>query len=81
MIQVTGRTRERTKERGNLLKFCREEAERNRQHELQLTKVYMLMLGIPQTSFAQQHPINFGQFQGMSSQQQIALTVTPTAVN
>ena len=34
------------------------------------------MLGMPH----QQPPINFGQFQGMSSQQ-IALTVTPTAVN
>ena len=36
----------------------------------------MQMLGMPH----QQPPINFGQFQGMSSQQ-IALTVTPTAVN
>ena len=76
MIQAIGRKRERTKEKGNL-KFRREEAERNRQHELQLTKVYMQMLGMPH----QQPPINFGQFQGMSSQQQIALTVTPTAVN
>ena len=31
--------KKRRKERGNLLKFCREEAERNRQYELQLAKV------------------------------------------
>ena len=42
--------KERKKERENLLKFRREEAERNRQHELQLAKMCMQMLGMPQTS-------------------------------
>ena len=71
--------KEQRKKIKNLLKFSREEAERNRSHELQLAKMYMQMLGMLQSSFAQQPSINFGQFQGMSSQQQIAFPVTQTA--
>ena len=54
--------KEQRKKIKNLLKFSREEAERNRSHELQLAKMYMQMLGMLQSSFAQQPSINFGQF-------------------
>ena len=43
--------------------------------------MYMSMLGLPENSFAQQIPMKFGQFLGMSSQQQIAFPFTPTAPN
>ena len=39
----------------------------------------MQMRGMPQSSFTQQFLINFGQFQSISSQQQVAFSVTPTA--
>ena len=73
--------KERRKERKNLLKFHREEAGRKKQHELPLAKMYMEILGISQSSFAQQPPVSFGQFQGMSSQQEIAFQFTPTAAS
>ena len=72
--------KEQRKERENLLKFRREKTERYKQHELQVAKMYMQMLGMPQSSFVQQTPINFGQFQGMSNQQKIAFPVTSTVV-
>ena len=39
----------------------------------------MKVLAMPQNSFAQQSPVNFDPFQGMSSQQQIVFPFTPTA--
>ena len=69
-------------ERENFLKFRQNEAERNRQHELQLAAKFTCswMRGIPQNSFAKQLASHKFQFQGMSSQQQMAFPVTPTAV-
>ena len=69
---------ERTKkERENFLQFRQNEAERNRQHELQLAARLSHM---PQSFFAKQRTSHKFQFQGMSSQKQMAFPVTPTAV-
>ena len=65
-LKLQGQSEKEQRKERESLKYRREEAERNRQHELQLTKMYMQMLGMPWSSFAQQPPINFGDFQGMS---------------
>ena len=49
--------KKRKKQREKFLKFHLEEAERNRQHELQLAKIYMRKLGTPGSSFIQHSPI------------------------
>ena len=41
--------------------------------------MFVQMLGMVQSFFAQQPRINFGQFQGMLSYQQIAFPITRTA--
>lgn len=57
MFKTARRKRERTKKgKKKMLKFRREETERNTQLELQLPKMYMQILGTPQISFAQQLP-------------------------
>ena len=74
---------ERTKkEIENFLKFRQNEAEKNRQHELQLAARFTCswMRGMPQSSFVKQPTSHKFQCQGMSSQQQMAFPVTPAAV-
>ena len=46
-LKLQGQSEKEQRKERESLKYRREEAERNRQHELQLTKMYMQMLGMP----------------------------------